>query len=79
MDGEWIPVIEGLEPVTYRKKASYRYRGQCNEGAESQQAMIETIEFTPKIGMNMYMIEFDIPYVYYGYYYDHQYNLSNRP
>ena len=26
-EGEWIPVIEGLPAVSYRKKADYRYRG----------------------------------------------------
>ena len=68
VDGEWIPVIEGLTPVTYRKKASYRYRGQCNEGAEYQQNMMEAIDFTPKIGMNTFMQEFDIPSDYYNLY-----------
>lgn len=74
VDGEWIPVVDGLKPVSYRKMADHRYRGQCNEGAEYQQDMIETIDFTPKIGMNTYMIEFDDPYVYYGSYYDHAFN-----
>ena len=77
-DGEFIPMQE-IEPVTYRYKPSMRYRGQCNEGAESQQCMLETIEFTPKIGMNTYMLEFKIPYVYYSWYYDHIGNEKHRP
>ncbi len=72
VDGEWIPVVEGLKPVSWRKLADHRYRGQCNEGAEYQQSMMETIDFTPKIGMNTYMLEFDNPYVYYESYYDHR-------
>ncbi len=72
IDGEYIPLKNNLQPVKYRKKADYRYRGQCNEGAEFQQSMIETIDFTPKIGMNTYMIEFDIPYIYYRRYYNHE-------
>ena len=44
IDGEWIPVIEGLPAVDYRKKADYRYRGQCNEGGEYQQNMMEVID-----------------------------------
>ena len=79
VDGEWIPVIESLTPVTYRKKASYRYRGQCNEGAEYQQNMMEAIDFTPKIGMNTFMQEFDIPSAYYNSYYNHKYSTAREP
>ena len=77
VDGEYIP-IKGIEPVKYHKLADCRYRGQCNEGAESQQAMMESIEFAPKIGMNVYMLEFDIPKAYYDWYYNHTYNEMNR-
>ena len=77
VDGEFIP-IKDIEPVQYHKMADSRYRGQCNEGAESQQAMLETIEFTPKLGMNTYMLEFDIPKAYYDWYYNHTYNEMNR-
>jgi len=77
VDGERIPV-KSIEPVNYHKMADCRYRGQCNEGAESQQAMLETIDYAPKIGMNVYMLEFDIPSVYYNWYYDHKHNESNR-
>ncbi len=74
IDGEYIPIIKDVKSVCYRKMADHRYRGQCNEGAEFQQNMLETIDFTPKIGMNTYMIEFDIPYVYYRRYYEHHGN-----
>ncbi len=77
VEGELIPVKE-IEKVSYHKMADQRYRGQCNEGAESQQCMMETIDFTPKVGMNVYMLEFDIPKVYYDYYYDHLFNEKNR-
>ena len=76
VDGEWIPVIEGLPAVSYRKLADYRYRGQCNEGAEFQQNMMEAIDFTPKIGMNTFMQEFDIPFGYYDSYYSHKFNTA---
>ena len=72
VDGERIPVIEKLPEVKLRKLADHRYRGQCNEGAEFQQDMLETIDFTPKIGMNTYMLEFDVPEFYYRSYYDHR-------
>lgn len=79
VDGEWIPILERLPQVNYRKLADHRYRGQCNEGAEYQPNMIESIDFTPKIGMNTYMIEFDNPYVYYRSYYDHVHNTVREP
>ena len=79
VDGEFIPAVEGLKPNEYRHKPSCRYRGQCNEGAEYQGNMLESIEFTPKLGMNVFMIEFLNPMVYYKRYYDHQHNTENRP
>ncbi|MBR2311413.1 MAG: DUF4838 domain-containing protein [Oscillospiraceae bacterium] len=79
VDGEFIPVVEGLKAVSYRHKPSCRYRGQCNEGSEYQQNMIEAIDFTPKVGMNVFMMEFRIPTSYYRRYYDHLHNDMNRP
>ena len=78
IDGEWIPEISAPTPVKYRKLADHRYRGQCNEGAEFQTDMLETIEFTPKIGLNTYMLEFDNPYCYYNSYYTHTFNAVRR-
>ena len=77
LDGEFIP-IKDIEPVFYHKMADCRYRGQCNEGAESQEAMLEAIDFTAKLGMNVFMLEFDIPRVYYDWYYSHKFNEQNR-
>ena len=77
IDGEFIPV-KAVEPQNYHKLADNRYRGQCNEGAENQPNMMEVIDFTPKIGMNIFMIEFDNPKVYYDRYYNHKYNNTNR-
>ena len=77
VDGEFIP-IKDIEETKYHKMADCRYRGQCNEGAESQQAMMDTIDFSPKIGLNVYMLEFDIPKIYYDWYYTHKYNEANR-
>ena len=77
VDGEYIP-MKDITPVKYRFKPSCRYRGQCNEGAEFQPDMMETIDFTPKIGMNVYMLEFRVPTPYYATYYKHAYNTENR-
>ena len=78
IDGEFIP-MKNIEPVKYRKKADNRFRGWCNEGAESQGCMMETIDFSPKVGLNTYMLEFDVPDCYYRHYYDHEANTKNRP
>ncbi len=77
IDGEFIPV-KGIEATKYHKMADCRYRGQCNEGAESQPTMVDMIDFTPKIGMNVFMIEFFNPTVYYNQYYNHDSNEANR-
>ncbi|MBE6597145.1 MAG: DUF4838 domain-containing protein [Ruminococcaceae bacterium] len=78
IDGEQIP-IKDLEPVKYRKLADCRYRGQCNEGAEFQPNMMEVIDFTPKLGMNVFMMEFDNPRAYYKHYYAHLGNEAREP
>ena len=78
IDGEWVPSIDILPDVNYRKLADHRYRGQCNEGAEYQASMIETIDFSPKIGLNSYMLEFDNPYCYYEPYYNHTHSSSRK-
>lgn len=75
-DGEYIPMQE-IVPVKYRFKPSCRYRGQCNEGAEFQSNMMEAIDFSPKVGLNVFMMEFFIP-PYYNSYYNHAQNEENR-
>ena len=77
IDGEFIPV-KTVTATKYHKMADCRYRGQCNEGAEYQPNMIEAIEFTPKIGMNVFMMEFLNPHAYYDSYYNHTFNEKNR-
>ena len=78
-DGEFIPDRKDLPEVKYRYKPSCRYRGLCNEGAEFQRCMTDVIDFLPKVGMNVFMIEFKTPVPYYDWYYNHLYNEKNRP
>ncbi len=77
IDGEYIP-LKDVEPVLYHKMASHRFRGHCNEGSESQTAMLETIDFYAKQELNVYMLEFEIPFFYYNSYYKHRFNDKNR-
>ena len=78
VDGEYIP-MQDIKPVKYRHKPSMRYRGWCNEGAEYQSNMMDTIDFAPKLGLNVFMLEFRIPTSYYNRYYNHIHNEENRP
>jgi len=79
VDGEFIPMTEGLKPVSYRFVPSMRCRANCNEGSEFQQCMYDLIDFAPKIGLNSIMMEFRIPTNYYKRYYAHIHNSMNRP
>lgn len=78
VDGEFIPMQE-IVPVKYRYKPTSRYRGLCNEGSEYQDGMVNCIDFLPKVGMNVFMMEFFIPTSYYRRYYKHEHNEKNRP
>ena len=78
IDGEYIPVRD-VKPTKYHKMADCRYRGQCNEGAESQADMMLAIDFTPKIGLNIFMLEFFNPTYYYDSYYQHMRNPAREP
>jgi hypothetical protein len=40
--------------------------------------MLETIDFFAKQELNVYMLEFDIPFIYYDWYYSHAQNEENR-
>lgn len=78
VDGEFIP-MQDIKAVKYRHKPTSRYRGLCNEGSEFQSGMVDCIEFLPKVGMNVFMMEFFIPTSYYRRYYKHRHNEKNRP
>ena len=77
VDGEFIP-MQDIVSVKYRHKPTSRYRGWCNEGAEFQSDMLDAIEFVPKVGMNIFMLEFFTPINYYQSYYMHAHNTMNR-
>ncbi len=78
VDGDYVPV-QDIVPVKYHKAADHRLRGFCDEGAESQQCMLESIEFYAKLELNTFMLEFFLPRGYYSHYYKHENNEENRP
>lgn len=78
-DGEYIPVVEELRDVKYRKKAGMSFRGECIEGAVTQQNMMEAIDYAPKAGLNSFMLECIIPFYYYNHWYSHAGNEFRTP
>ncbi|NLD88116.1 MAG: DUF4838 domain-containing protein, partial [Clostridiales bacterium] len=48
------------------------------EGAVSQQNMLDNIEWAPKVGLNSYMLEFKVPYIFYDRWYSHRDNKHKR-
>ena len=76
VDGEFIPVKD-IEPVSYRFKPSLRYRGKTMGGAKHEDTLA-IIDFMPKVGMNVFMMEFANPFVYYRGYYEHLFNENAR-
>ena len=78
VDGEYIP-MKPIEGVTYRHAPSCRHRGPCIEGALSQQILLDTIDFLPKVGMNLYMSQFLIPAAFYRRYYEKKFNTKYKP
>ena len=74
VDGEYIP-MQSVKPVSYRHAADSRYRGNCIEGAVSQDVLNDYIDFMPKLGLNTFMIQFRVPEVFYDRYFGHS-NVS---
>lgn len=77
--GDCVPECDVMShSYTYRKKADHPFRGLCSEGAISYEHMRDTVYWLPKIGMNMYMIEGLVPYLYMHKWYGHENNLVLR-
>ena len=77
IDGEYIP-LKNISDVKYYHVASSRYRGPCIEGYLGQQILLETIEFLPKVGMNLFTMQFFIPTPFFKSYYNH-FNSKIQP
>ena len=77
IDGDYVPTKD-IEGVQYHKAAAHRFRGFCNEGSETQTAMLECADYYAKLEMNVYMLEWFVPNGYYNRYYSHLHNTANR-
>lgn len=62
VEGERIPKkpLEQIS-VSVREAAAHRHRAICIEGSNTYDTLTDTIDFLPKIGMNAYFIQFDVP------------------
>ena len=78
VDGEFVP-LKKVDAVKYRHQPSCRYRGPCIEGACSQEILLETIDFLPKVGMNLFQMQFLVPTAFYKRHYEHEKNASLTP
>lgn len=77
IEGEYIP-MKMWGPVKLHKVADNRFRGQCDEGAQSQTSVLEMIDWATKLCMNLVSIEFFNPKVYYDRYYEHKWNPNRK-
>lgn len=74
-EGERIPKIsrDSLN-AQYEKKASFRHRGVCIEGADSIENIRDFIDWLPKVGYNSFFLQFKVPYAFLARWYHHDEN-----
>ncbi len=73
-EGEVIPSLNvGNLDTTLTEKAYYRYRGNNNCGSYAVENIVETIDWLPKVGLNMFFNEFFLPSHLYNRWYSHEY------
>lgn len=79
-DCEVIPTISMQSiPADYSKRASFRHRGVCIEGADSPENILDFIDWLPKIGYNSFFFQFKIPFAFLARWYQHQGNPYLEP
>lgn len=58
---------------------SYRNRSICIEGACSYQNVYDIIDWMPKVGFNIYWMQFFVPYDFFKRWYDHTFSEQFKP
>ena len=61
-------------PAQYEKRASFKHRGVCIEGANSVENVLDFIDWLPKNGYNSFFLQFKVPYVFLSRWYHHDKN-----
>lgn len=73
--GEIIPLRAVAElQIAFTRVADHRYRGYCIEGAVSEEHVRDIIDWLPKMGFNLYFIQFREAHVFFEEWYTHQFN-----
>ena len=74
-DGEILPQLAaGQMTAHFARRADYRYRGFSIEGAVSRENVYAMIDWAPKLGYNLYFIQFREAHVFFEEWYTHVYN-----
>lgn len=77
---ETVPAISrDVLSMSYEHRASFRHRGICIEGADSQENVLEFIDWLPKMGYNSFFLQFKTPYIFYARWYQHRGNPFREP
>ena len=77
---EIVPGISAQSiPADYAKRASFRHRGVCIEGADSFENILAFIDWLPKIGYNSFFFQFKVPFAFLARWYQHQGNPYLNP
>ena len=61
-------------PAKYSKRASFKHRGVCIEGANSVENVLDFIDWLPKVGYNSFFLQFQVPYIFLSRWYHHDLN-----
>ena len=72
INGEKIVKFDPMNhEFTYRQLADVRFRGECLEGAVKYEHVKATIQWAPKVHMNLFMIQYPVPRPFMNYWYTH--------
>ena len=81
-DGEVIPSIRlerSVLNVTVNETPSLRHRGICIEGQVNYEHVCDILEWIPKLGMNSYFMQFQIPSYFFKRWYNDQKSDEDIP
>ncbi len=74
--GEIIPETVDGDRVFISEKPSCRYRGITIEGSVYQENLMDLIDWMPKVAMNAYYVQFQIPYSFFDRCYNRTFGIS---
>ena len=75
VNGEHLVCFDPMDHTfVFRKKADVRFRGECLEGATKYEHVRATVEWAPKVHMNLFMIQGIVPCAFLIDWYSHEHN-----